>query len=88
MLKMEREGNTYKALEFKERLVECIVYTLQELVARGDLKAARKFLERGEEIAARYNIRELAFHLSLNRKRMEEIEAKRRAQRPASPGHG
>ncbi len=82
MLKMEREGNTFKALEFKEKLVECIVYTLQELVARGDIRSARKYLERGEEIANRYNIRELAFHLSLNRRRIEELEARRRPRSP------
>ena len=78
MLRMEGEGNAYKALEFKEKLVECIVYTLQEHVAKGDLKTARMYLERGEEVAQKYNIPELAFHIALNRKRVEDIAARRR----------
>jgi hypothetical protein len=37
----EKEGNSYKALEFKEKLVECIVYTAQEKISRASFGRLR-----------------------------------------------
>ncbi len=83
----ESEGNKEKALEFKEKLVECIVYTAQELIARGkarDLARAEEILRYGEDVGKRLGINELLFHVNLLRKRIaEKRERKRQAAQQA-----
>ncbi|ADN51086.1 hypothetical protein [Vulcanisaeta distributa] len=79
--KAEREGNKEKALEFREKLVECVVYTAQELIARGrsrDLDEAEELLKYGEEVGNKLGINELLFHVNLLRKRIEEKRERRR----------
>ncbi len=60
-----KDGNELKALEFKEKLVECIVYTLQHLVAEKEIDEAERLMEYGREVAKKYGISELSFHLDL-----------------------
>ncbi|GAB6944926.1 hypothetical protein [Vulcanisaeta sp. JCM 14467] len=79
--KAEREGNKEKALEFREKLVECIVYTAQELIARGrsrNLDETEELLKYGEDVGNKLGINELLFHINLLRKRIEEKRARRR----------
>ena len=79
--KADREGNKEKALEFREKLVECIVYTAQELIARGrsrDLDEAEELLKYGEDVGNKLGINELLFHVNLLRKRIEEKRERRR----------
>lgn len=38
----EKSGNTQKTLEFKEKLVECVVYTALEKVKKGRIKEAEE----------------------------------------------
>ncbi|GAB6946880.1 hypothetical protein JCM16161A_10100 [Vulcanisaeta sp. JCM 16161] len=79
--KAEREGNKEKALEFREKLVECVVYTAQELIARGrsrDLDEAEELLKYGEEVGNKLGINELLFHVNLLRKRIEEKRERRK----------
>lgn len=67
--KAEREGNKEKALEFRERLVECVIYTAQELIARGrsrDLDEAEELLKYGEDVGNKLGINELLFHVNLS----------------------
>lgn len=75
----EKEGNTAKALEFKEKLVECVVYTAYEKARRGKLKELSEILKYGREVAKKYAIEELAFHLSLIEKEAEKIRERRKA---------
>jgi hypothetical protein len=79
----EKEGNSYKALEFKEKLVECIVYTAQEKISRGKLREAEELLKYGKDVAKRLNIEELSFHISLLEKQAAEKRERRRAQAQA-----
>jgi hypothetical protein len=77
----EKEGNKEKVLEFKEKLVECIVYTAQELIARGrsvDLDYAEELLKYGEDVGKRLGIGELDFHVNLLRNRISEKRERRR----------
>ncbi|WP_054841905.1 hypothetical protein [Vulcanisaeta distributa] len=79
--KAEREGNKEKALEFREKFVECVVYTAQELIARGrsrDLDEAEELLKYGEDVGNKLGINELLFHVNLLRKRIEEKRERRR----------
>ena len=77
----EKNNNKEKSLEFKEKLVECIVYTAQELIARGrskDLERAEEILKYGEDVGNRLGIKELSFHINLLRKKIEEKKERRR----------
>jgi len=76
----EKEGNSYKALEFKEKLVECIVYTAQEKVSKGRLREAEELLKYGRDVAKRLGIEELSFHISLLEKEIAKVRERRRAQ--------
>lgn len=73
----EKAGNKEKALEFREKFVECIVYTVQSLVSAKRLDEAEELVKRGLEAAKAYGIEELGFHMELNRKRIEAIRAAR-----------
>ncbi len=77
----DREGNREKSLEFREKLVECIVYTVQGLIARGrsgDLDEAEEILKYGEDVGKRLGINELLFHINILRRRIEERRERRR----------
>ncbi|MFN3804722.1 MAG: hypothetical protein ACK4SY_06675 [Pyrobaculum sp.] len=76
----ERGGNSHKALEFKEKLVECIVYTAQEMIRRGKIKDAAQVIKYGKEAASRLAIEELNFHISLMEKEMAKILERRKVQ--------
>ncbi|ADY02441.1 hypothetical protein VMUT_2245 [Vulcanisaeta moutnovskia 768-28] len=79
--KAEREGNKEKALEFREKLVECVVYMAQGLIARGrsrDLDEAEELLKYGDEVGNKLGINELLFHVNLLRKKIEEKRERRR----------
>jgi len=67
------QGNELKALEFKEKLVECIVYSLWHLVREKELDEAEELLKYGHEVAKKYNIPELEFHLSLIEEEVNRI---------------
>ena len=61
--------------------MECIVYTAQELIARGrssDLDEAEELLKYGEDVGNKLGISELLFHINLLRKRIEEKRERRR----------
>ncbi|CCC80733.1 hypothetical protein [Thermoproteus tenax] len=75
----EREGNKAKALEFKEKLVECIVYQVQSLIAERRLDDAETLIKQGREVANKYAIEELSFHLDLNERRIKSIRERRAA---------
>ncbi|MCC6019966.1 MAG: hypothetical protein LM577_01150 [Thermoproteaceae archaeon] len=79
----EREGNSRKALEFKEKLVECVVYTAQERVRRGKLDEAEEILKYGREAAKRLVIEELEFHVSLIEREIARVRELRRARASA-----
>lgn len=67
------QGNQAKALEFKEKLVECIVYSLQQLVVEKELDDVEELMEYGWEVAKKYNIPELEFHLRLIQEEIDRI---------------
>jgi len=71
------QGNQFKALEFKEKLVECIVYSLEQARRLDD--EAKSLIEYGLDVAKRLNIPELEFHVDRLRKRLEERERRIRA---------
>ncbi|MEM0484084.1 MAG: hypothetical protein QW434_05240 [Pyrobaculum sp.] len=75
----EKEGNSYKALEFKEKLVECIVYTALEKVRRKKLAEAEELIKYGREVAKKFAIEELNFHISLIEKEVAKIRERRKA---------
>jgi hypothetical protein len=75
----EKEGNSYKALEFKEKLVECIVYTAQEKIIKGKLREAEELLKYGKDVAKRLGIEELSFHISLLERQAAEKRERRKA---------
>ncbi|MEZ0248580.1 MAG: hypothetical protein ABWJ97_04845 [Thermoproteus sp.] len=77
MQQAERQGNAAKALELKEKMVECIVYQVQSLVAERRLDEAEALIKQGRELAKKYGIEELSFHLGLNEKRIGEIRERR-----------
>ncbi len=79
----EKEGNSYKALEFKEKLVECVVYTAQEKVSKGKLREAEELLKYGKDVAKRLGIEELNFHISLLEKKIAKVRERRKAQAQA-----
>jgi hypothetical protein len=74
----EREGNSAKALEFKEKLVECIVYTAYERVRRKKLDEAEELIKYGRDVAKKFAIEELSFHLSLIEKEVAKIRERRK----------
>ncbi|ABL87799.1 conserved hypothetical protein [Pyrobaculum islandicum DSM 4184] len=76
----EKDGNNYKALEFKEKLVECIIYTATEKVKRKKLAEAEELIKYGREVAKKFGIEELNFHLSLLEKEINKIRERRKAQ--------
>ena len=67
------QGNEVKALEFREKLVECIVYSLWNLVREKELTEAESLFRYGMEVAKKYNIPELEFHLGLIRDEINRI---------------
>jgi len=75
----EKGGNSYKALEFKEKLVECIIYTATEKVKKKKLDEAEELLKYGKDMAKKFNIEELNFHIALLEKEIVKIR-QRRAQ--------
>jgi len=75
----EKGGNSYKALEFKEKLVECIIYTATEKVKKKKLDEAEELLKYGKDMAKKFNIEELNFHIALLEKEIAKIR-QRRAQ--------
>jgi len=75
----EKGGNNYKALEFKEKLVECIIYTATEKVKKKKLDEAEELLKYGKDMAKKFNIEELNFHIALLEKEIAKIR-QRRAQ--------
>ncbi|MGC9050738.1 hypothetical protein [Pyrobaculum sp.] len=75
----EKEGNSAKALEFKEKLVECIVYTAYEKVRKKRLEEAEEFVKYGREVAKKFAIEELGFHLSLIEREVARIRERRKA---------
>ncbi|MEZ0319317.1 MAG: hypothetical protein ABWK05_04900 [Pyrobaculum sp.] len=79
----DKEGNKQKALEFKEKLVECIVYTATERVRKGRLKEAEELLKYGRDVAKRLGIEELSFHISLLEKEIARVRERRKAQAQA-----
>jgi uncharacterized small protein (DUF1192 family) len=70
-------------LEFKEKLVECIIYTAQEKVTKGKLREAEELLKYGKDVAKRLGIEELSFHISLLEKEIAEVRERRKAQTQA-----
>jgi PIN domain nuclease of toxin-antitoxin system len=79
----EKEENSHKALEFKEKLVECIIYTAQEKVRKGKLREAEELLKYGKDVVKRLGIEELSFHISLLEKEIAEVRERRKAQTQA-----
>ena len=79
----EKEGNKWKALEFKEKLVECLVYTAAERVKKGKLGEAEELLKYGRDVAKRLGIEELSFHISLLEREIAKIRERRKAQAQA-----
>jgi hypothetical protein len=79
----EKGGNSHKALEFKEKLAECIIYTAQEKVRKGKLREAEELLKYGKDVAKRLGIEELSFHISLLEKKIAEVRERRKAQTQA-----
>lgn len=75
----EKEGNSAKALEFREKLAECIVYTAMEKARKGDLAEAEALVKYGREAAKKFGIEELSFHLSLIEKEIEKKRERRKA---------
>ncbi|MEM1732985.1 MAG: hypothetical protein QXT46_00490 [Pyrobaculum sp.] len=75
----EKSGNTQKTLEFKEKLVECVVYTALEKVKKGRIKEAEELLKYGREVAKELGIEELFFHISLIEKEISKKKEKRKA---------
>ena len=71
------QGNQLKALEFKEKLVECVVYSLEQSRRLDDV--AKALIEYGLDVAKRLNIPELEFHVDRLRKKLEEREKRIRA---------
>ena len=69
-----QNGNQLKALEFKEKLVECVVYSLEQ--ARRLDEEAKALIEYGLDAARRLGIPELEFHVNRLRRRLEEREAR------------
>lgn len=84
MQSAERQNNKTKALEFKEKLVECLVYQVQSLIAERKLDEAEELIKQGRDIAKRYGIEELSFHLDLNERRIKEIRERRAAKAQTS----
>ncbi len=80
ILLAEREKNTAKSLEFREKLVECVVYTLQEKVNRGKIRDVDNLIKYGREMAKKFAIEELNFHLSLLEKQIEKVGQRKTAQ--------
>jgi hypothetical protein len=70
-------------LEFKEKLVECIIHTAQEKVRKGKLREAEELLKYGKDVAKRLGIEELSFHISLLEKEIAEVRERRKAQTQA-----
>ncbi|NPA23219.1 MAG: hypothetical protein GXO23_02860 [Crenarchaeota archaeon] len=68
-----QSGNKEKALEFKEKIVECVVYSLWNLVKEKELREAEPLIKYGYEIAEKYEIPELKFHLGLIQEEIERI---------------
>ncbi len=68
-----QSGNKEKALEFKEKLVECIVYSLWHLVREKELRDAEELVKYGLEIAEKYEISELKFHIGLIQEEISRI---------------
>ncbi len=68
-----QSGNREKALEFKEKLVECIVYSLWSLVRDKELKLAEELVKYGLEVADKYEIPELKFHIGLIQEEIARI---------------
>ncbi len=68
-----QSGNREKALEFKEKLVECIVYSLWQLVRNKELREAAELVKYGREVSEKYNIPELKFHLDLIQEEINRI---------------
>ncbi len=69
-----QNGNKEKALEFKEKLVECIVYSLWHLVREKELREAAELMKYGREVSEKYNIPELKFHLDLIQDEINRIK--------------
>ncbi len=80
----ERQNNKAKALEFKEKLVECLVYQTQSLIAERRLDEAEELIKQGRDLAKKYGIEELSFHLDLNERKIKEIRERRAARAQAS----
>ncbi|MFN7106369.1 MAG: hypothetical protein ACK4M3_07300, partial [Pyrobaculum sp.] len=76
----EKGGNSHKVLEFKEKLVECIVYTAREMISRGKIKDATQLIKYGKEVAKKFAIEELNFHISLMEKEISKILERRKVQ--------
>jgi len=70
-------------LEFKEKLVECVVYTAQEKVSKGKLREAEELLKYGKDVAKRLGIEELSFHISLLERKIAKVRERRKAQTQA-----
>jgi len=68
-----KANNAANQLKFKEKLVECIVYTAR-LMIREDEDAYRDIVNYGMEVAKKYNIPEVEYHLKII-----EAEAKPKA---------
>lgn len=75
----EKEGNVAKALEFKEKLVECVVYAAYEKVRKKRLDEAEELIKHGRDLAKKFAIEELSFHLSLIEKETAKIRERRKA---------
>ncbi|AEA13345.1 hypothetical protein TUZN_1885 [Thermoproteus uzoniensis 768-20] len=77
MQQAERQGNKGKALEFKEKLVECLVYQTRSLVAERRLDEAEALIKQGRDVAKKYGIEELSFHLDLAEREIKAIRERR-----------
>jgi len=76
-----RNENKQKELEFKEKLVECIVYSIQERIARRRLKDVDALIDYGRALARKYGIEELDFHIDRLTKEVEEVRRRRAVSR-------
>ncbi|KUO85499.1 MAG: hypothetical protein RXQ56_05230 [Thermoproteus sp.] len=73
----ERQGNREKALGLKEKLVECLVYRMRSLIAERRLDEAEALIKQGRDLAKRYGIEELSFHLDLGEREIRAIRERR-----------
>lgn len=74
-----KTNNAFNQLKFKEKLVECIVYTAR-LMIKHDKDAYREIINYGLEVAKKYNIPEVEYHLKIIEAESKPKESKGEAK--------